>query len=69
MAFVYKRNQILGHYGSELHHTQELVTLVEQGKLDLSASITAIYSLEEAAQALQHLEKKTDNPIRIILKP
>ncbi len=69
MAFVYKRNQILGHYGSELHHTQELVTLVEEGKLDLSASITSIYSLEEAAQALQHLEKKTDNPIRIILKP
>ncbi|MSY49044.1 MAG: zinc-binding dehydrogenase, partial [Actinobacteria bacterium] len=28
MAFVYKRNQILGHYGSEVHHTQELVELV-----------------------------------------
>ena len=69
MAFVYKRNQILGHYGSEPHHTQELVALIKAGKLDLSASITSIYSLEEAEIALRRLEHKIDNPIRIILKP
>lgn len=69
MAFVYKRNQILGHYGSEPHHTQELVALIEAGKLDLSTSITAIYSLEEAENALRQLEHKIDDPIRIILKP
>jgi D-arabinose 1-dehydrogenase-like Zn-dependent alcohol dehydrogenase len=69
MAFVYKRNQILGHYGSEPHHTQELVALVKDGKLDLSASISAIFSLEDAELALQQLESKTNNPIRIILKP
>ena len=69
MAFVYKRNQILGHYGSEPHHTQELVALIKTGKLDLSASITGIYSLEEAEIALRQLEHKIDNPIRIILKP
>lgn len=69
MAFVYKRNQILGHYGSEPHHTQELVSLIKTGKLDLSASITSVYSLEEAEVALRQLELKIDNPIRIILKP
>ena len=69
MAFVYKRNQILGHYGSEPHHTQELVSLIKTGKLDLSASITGVYSLEEAEVALRQLELKIDNPIRIILKP
>lgn len=69
MAFVYKRNQILGHYGSEVHHTQELVSQVKNGKLDLSASISSIFSLEEAGLALKLLENKTDNPIRIILKP
>ena len=69
MAFVYKRNQILGHYGSEPHHTQELVSLIKVGKLDLSASITGVYSLEEAGVALRQLELKIDNPIRIILKP
>ena len=69
MAFVYKRNQILGHYGSEVYHTQELVGLVKNGKLDLSTSISSIFSLEEAGLALKQLENKTDNPIRIILKP
>jgi len=69
MAFVYKRNQILGHYGSELHHTQELVALIETGKLDLSASISSIISLEEAAEALKQLAEKTNNPIRIVLQP
>ena len=69
MAFVYKRNQILGHYGSEPHHTAELVAFVKDGKLDLSASISAIFSLEEAGLALQQLESKVNNPIRIVLKP
>lgn len=69
MAFVYKRNQIMGHYGSEPHHTQELVSFVKDGKLDLSASISAVFSLEDADLALKQLENKTDNPIRIILKP
>ncbi len=69
MAFVYKRNQILGHYGSEVHHTEELVALIRDGKLDLSASISSIHSLEDAGLALKQLENKTDNPIRIILKP
>ncbi len=69
MAFVYKRNQILGHYGSEVHHTQELVELVRAGKLDLSSSITSVLALEDAAQALNQLALKTDNPIRIVLCP
>ncbi|MFZ4108535.1 MAG: zinc-binding dehydrogenase, partial [Candidatus Planktophila sp.] len=69
MAFVYKRNQILGHYGSEVHHTQELVELVRAGKLDLSGSISSIMALEQAKEALAQLASKSDNPIRIVLRP
>ena len=69
MAFAYKRNKILGHYGSEPHHTQEVVELIREGKLDLSASISWILPLEEAAKALKQLAEKTDDPIRIVLKP
>ena len=69
MAFTYMRTQILGHYGSEKHHTQELVNLVANGKLDLSKSITKQMPLSEAALALDHLAKKIDNPIRIVLHP
>ena len=69
MAFAYKRNKILGHYGSEPHHTQEVVALIREGKLDLSASISWILPLEEAAKALKQLAEKTNDPIRIVLKP
>ena len=69
MAFAYKRNKILGHYGSEPHHTQELVELIRVGKLDLSGSITSCLPLEQAGEALYQLSQKIDNPIRIILKP
>ena len=69
MAFTYMRTQIRGHYGSEAHHTQELVNFVAEGNLDLSRSISQVLPLEQAAEALKLLESKVGNPIRILLKP
>ena len=69
MAFTYMRTQLLGHYGSERHHTEELVEMVKDGKLKLSDSVTQVLSLDQAALALETLEKKIGNPIRIVLKP
>ena len=69
MAFTYMRTQILGHYGSEAHHTKELVDFVAQGKLNLKKSISEVLPLDQAALALEKLEKKIGNPIRIVLKP
>jgi threonine dehydrogenase-like Zn-dependent dehydrogenase len=43
--------------------------MVKDGKLKLSDSVTQILSLEQAGLALEKLEKKIDNPIRIVLKP
>ena len=69
MAFTYMRTQILGHYGSEPHHTKELVEFAASSRLDLSRSISEILPLEDAAIALERLEKKIGSPIRIILRP
>ena len=69
MAFTYMRTQILGHYGSQPHHTKELVEFIENGKLNLSRSISEVLPLSDAALALEKLEKKIGNPIRIVLKP
>ena len=69
MAFTYMRTQILGHYGSEPMHTKELVEFVKQGKLSLSKSISEVLPLDQAALALEKLEKKIGNPIRIVLRP
>lgn len=69
MAFTYMRTQILGHYGSEPHHTQELVELAAEKKLDLSNSVSEILPLDQASTALDRLAKKIGNPIRIVLRP
>jgi len=69
MAFTYMRTQIMGHYGSDAHHVRELIEFVRQGRLDLSQSVTEVLPLEKAAQALNTLALKIDNPIRIVLKP
>jgi threonine dehydrogenase-like Zn-dependent dehydrogenase len=69
IAFAYKRTAILGHYGSEFEHTTQLVALAAAGRLDLSRSITEVLPLERAAEALDRLERKIGDPIRIILKP
>lgn len=69
MAFTYMRTKIMGHYGSEPNHTIELVKFAAEGKLDLSKSISEIIPLERAREALEKLEKKVGNPIRIVLRP
>jgi D-arabinose 1-dehydrogenase-like Zn-dependent alcohol dehydrogenase len=69
MAFTYMRTQILGHYGSELHHVRELIEFVREGRLDLTQSVTEVLPLENAAEALDKLRNKIGNPIRIVLKP
>jgi threonine dehydrogenase-like Zn-dependent dehydrogenase len=43
--------------------------MVRDGRLKLSDSVTQILSLDQAALALETLEKKIGNPIRIVLKP
>ena len=69
MAFTYMRTKVMGHYGSETHHTKELVEFVREGKLNLSQSVSEILPLDQAALALEKLEKKIGSPIRIVLKP
>ncbi len=69
VAFTYRRTQILGHYGSEKFHTEEIIRMVSEGVLDLSASISQVLPLEQALEAMKLLREKIGNPIRIVLKP
>jgi D-arabinose 1-dehydrogenase-like Zn-dependent alcohol dehydrogenase len=69
MAFTYRRTQLLGHYGSEKFHTEEVIQMVSQGILDLSHSISQILPLEQANDAMTLLRAKIGNPIRIVLTP
>ncbi|MGW0949480.1 zinc-binding dehydrogenase [Streptomyces sp. NPDC002623] len=69
VAFQYARKQILGHYGSEDGHVAELVRLAELGRLDFSRSVSATFPLAKAAEAIERLESKQGNPIRLVLIP
>ncbi|MDR3081370.1 MAG: zinc-binding dehydrogenase [Streptomyces sp.] len=68
--FSYLQQQILGHYGSDMPLAlPQLLSLLQGGRLDFSGSISGELPLAEAAEAVERLENKTGDPIRLILRP
>ncbi|NEA49026.1 zinc-binding dehydrogenase, partial [Streptomyces sp. SID10815] len=68
--FSYLQQQILGHYGSDMPVAlPQLLRLIEGGRVDFSASISGVLPLAEAARAVERLEKKEGDPVRLILRP
>jgi threonine dehydrogenase-like Zn-dependent dehydrogenase len=67
--FIYLRQQVLGHYGSEPSHLPQLVNLVERGRLDLSRSVTEVLPLAEAERALERLADQESDVVRLVLEP
>jgi threonine dehydrogenase-like Zn-dependent dehydrogenase len=67
--FSYFQQRVLGSYGSEPQHLVELVHLARHGRLDLGRSITDVLPLAEAPRAVERLERKEGDPIRLVLKP
>ncbi|MGW4809310.1 zinc-binding dehydrogenase [Kitasatospora sp. NPDC004272] len=69
IRFSYLQQQILGHYGSEDAAVPQLIALAAGGRLDFSRSVSEVLPLERAAEAVERLQTKQGNPIRLILKP
>ncbi|MFD4371883.1 zinc-binding dehydrogenase [Streptomyces sp. NPDC058486] len=68
--FNYLQHRILGHYGSDMPVAlPQLLSLVQGGRLDFSGSISGAFPLAQAAEAVERLENKTGDPIRLILRP
>ncbi|WP_229073472.1 zinc-binding dehydrogenase [Actinoplanes sp. DH11] len=67
--FNYLKLSIHGHYGSDAEHVAELVRLAGQKRLDLAASVSDVLPLAEAPAAVERLQRKEGNPIRLILRP
>ena len=68
-AFSYFGQQVLGHYGSRPEHVLELVQLVRHHRIDFARSVSDTLPLSEAAAAVERLERKEGNPIRLVLQP
>jgi threonine dehydrogenase-like Zn-dependent dehydrogenase len=69
--FSFRQKQVLGHYGSGGHAggIEQLVNLTRRHRLNLSRSISDLLPLADAARAVEQLQTKRGNPIRLILKP
>lgn len=61
--------QIRGHYGSGPDDLAVLIGLVGHGRLDFAKSISDVLPLSQAAEAVDRLENKVGNPVRLVLKP
>ncbi len=69
MEFSLLRKQIKGHLGYKVQDISILAELLSRGRLDLSESVTEIVPLSEIHRGIEMLEKKTNNPIRILVQP
>lgn len=68
-VFTYFQQRVLGSYGSEPQHVVRLVHLAAHGRLDLSRSVTEVLPLADAPRAVERLQRKEGNPIRLVLEP
>ncbi|MFI8192384.1 zinc-binding dehydrogenase [Streptomyces sp. NPDC085946] len=68
--FSYLQQRILGHYGSDMPVAlPQLLTLIRGGRLDFSGSVSGVLPLARAADAVERLENKEGDPVRLILRP
>ncbi len=65
--FVAQELEVVGSFGSAPGDLNELMDLLESGRLDLSRSITHRWSVEEFPAALRALETREDHPIRMVV--
>jgi propanol-preferring alcohol dehydrogenase len=69
VAFVGREQAVLGSFGMDRVDIEDLYGLIASGRLNLSESISARYSLEKADDALQHLARKEDAVVRVLVEP
>jgi 2-desacetyl-2-hydroxyethyl bacteriochlorophyllide A dehydrogenase len=67
--FSVQSQTLLGHLGYQKAHLDQLLRLVQTGRLPLADSITDLVPLEDVVDAVDRLATKRDNPIRLVVTP
>ena len=67
--FAVMRNKLLSVMGYQRTHLEALVSLVANGRLDVSGSISAHLPFEQAAEGVAILTEKRGDPVRVVLTP
>ena len=65
--FVSQETELVGSFGSTPQDLGELFDLLEEGRLDLSRSVTSTIALSEVPDALHALETREGHPIRTVV--
>ena len=65
--FVSQELELVGSFGSTGSDLNELIDLVDAGRLDLSRSITHTFDIEQFPRALELLESREEHPIRMVV--
>ena len=60
--------EVVGSFGSTKQDVDELVDLLDAGRLDLGRSVTHTYPPEGVGDALAQLAERRDHPIRIVVE-
>jgi len=68
-VFVRKEASIIGSYASSRTSVERLVALAASGALDLARSITHVFPLDQADEALRVLHSKDGDPLRVVVRP
>lgn len=69
ISFVGMEQAVIGSFGMDRRDIEDLFALVASGHLDLSRSVSAIYSLENVNDALGRLASKDQGVVRLVVKP
>ena len=67
--FGIQSQSLLGHLGYKKRHLDDLVRLVEAGRLDISGSISDVMPLEDVGRGVERLTSKAGDPIRLVVQP
>jgi D-arabinose 1-dehydrogenase-like Zn-dependent alcohol dehydrogenase len=65
--FVARELEVAGSFGSTMQDVGELFDLLEDGRLDLSRSVTDTIDLAGVGEALRRLETRDGHPVRTVV--
>ncbi len=65
--FVSQELEVVGSFGSNAQDLNELMDLLESGRLDLSRSITHRFDIDGFPRALELLATREEHPIRMVV--
>ncbi len=68
-VFVGAELTVMGSMGFSRRDLEEVLRLTAQGRLDLSRSVTQRWPLEKINEALQGLERRDGDPVRMVVTP